>query len=64
MSDWGEGLLANCSADDRDGLNDLATELLILGLEKLVQVADQEVDRVVEEWNEIGASFLGNSSQG
>jgi len=36
MSDWGEGLLANCSADDRDGLNDLATELLILGLEKLV----------------------------
>jgi hypothetical protein len=31
-----EGIFANCGTNDRDSLNDLASELFVLWLEKLV----------------------------
>lgn len=48
-----KGIFANCSTNNCDRFNDLASELLVLWLEELVEELDQELEGLFEVRNEM-----------
>lgn len=64
LSDRAEGFKTNGGADDRDSLNSLSAELLVLGLVELSEVGQKEIHGLGKEGHEVLTNFLDNCAEG